>query len=212
MQKLQVLAVSLIVSVPLLWGQWTETFPLSNPEQCLRPSGPAVLLNDTLYGGYNALFAASGTCAPCHGHDPEMLASIDEFGNDVNLVDDWRSTMMGNSARDPLWRAKVSHEGLVNPGHQEALEDKCTSCHAPLGHFDAHHQGAASYTIADLENDPMGQDGVSCLACHQQVAEGIGSHHSGNLDIDTAKVAYGPYVSPLATPMVLESGWTPVYS
>ena len=48
---------------------------------------------------------------------------------------------MANSAKDPFWRAKVAHEVAINPDHQLELEDKCTSCHAPLGHFNAHHLG-----------------------------------------------------------------------
>ena len=209
MFKLQFLALSLIVALPLILGKWANPVMQEN-SQC--PVPPDFLEDTLLYDGYNELFAASGACVQCHGFDTAMLASVDILGNDINLVDDWRPTMMANSARDPLWRAKVSHEVLVNPAHQETLEDKCTACHAPLGHFNAHHVGLENYSMADLENDPMGQDGVSCLSCHQQVAEGLGANHSGELHFDTAQVAYGPYISPLATPMVLESGWLPVYS
>src|SRR5690606_33238847 len=84
---------------------------------------------------------ASGECAGCHGHDVTGFASTDAEGNDVNVTNDWRATMMANAAKDPFWRAKVSHEVLVNPNHQVALETKCTSCHAPQGHFNAIHNG-----------------------------------------------------------------------
>ncbi|MBR9921023.1 MAG: T9SS type A sorting domain-containing protein [Bacteroidetes bacterium] len=160
---------------------------------------------------YNELFAASGTCDKCHGYDTAMVASVDPIGQDINVVDDWRSTMMANSARDPFWRAKVSHEVLVNPQHQEELEDKCTSCHAPLGHFNAKELGQPHYSMADLAFDTVALDGVSCLACHQQQPENLGDGHSGNLLFDTAQIAYGPYPGPLATPMALESGWVPLY-
>lgn len=75
--------------------------------------------------GGNALFKASGECSGCHGSDITGFASVDSEGNDINVSDDWRATMMANSAKDPFWRAKVSHEVLVNPAHQIALEDKC---------------------------------------------------------------------------------------
>ncbi|MBK7942105.1 MAG: hypothetical protein IPJ87_09570 [Flavobacteriales bacterium] len=86
--------------------------------------------------GQNTYFMASGNCEGCHGHDPMEYAGVDSNGVDVNVVDDWRSSMMANSARDPFWRAKVSHEGLVNPALQGIIEDKCTSCHAPMGRHD----------------------------------------------------------------------------
>ena len=69
---------------------------------------------------------------------------VTDQGVDVNVVDDWRSTMMANSAHDPFWKAKVSHEVQVNPAHQAQLEDKCTSCHAPAGRHDKHLLGDVS--------------------------------------------------------------------
>lgn len=168
------------------------------------------------YGGLpdssNTLFTGSGKCAGCHGKDPNSFASIagQTFpaqpmpdGWDVNVTDYWRSTLMANSARDPFWRAKVRHEVLVNPDHQLELEDKCTSCHAPLGHFAAHHDGEPHYTMAALLQDSLALDGVSCVACHQQ-APTAGDTHSGNLEFDDSLEfnadmfvhtykAYGPY-------------------
>ena len=79
----------------------------------------------------NALFTGSGKCAGCHGTDPVGYANVTEDGHDINPTDQWRSSM-ANSAKDPFWRAKVAHEVAVNPSHQLELEDKCTSCHAPL--------------------------------------------------------------------------------
>jgi len=55
-------------------------------------------------------------------------------------------------------------------------------------------------------------DGVSCLSCHQQDSIGLGSNHSGVLNFDTAKVAYGQYISPLTSPMVMETNYWPEYS
>ena len=161
---------------------------------------------------YNELFAGSGVCQKCHGHDPLGVASVDAFGKDINVVDDWRATMMANSARDPFWRAKVSHEVLLYPQFQHAIEDKCTSCHAPMGHFNAKHTGAAHYLMADLLDDELALDGVSCLSCHQLDQALLGQHFSGDLRYDTFKVAYGPYISPLVSPMLTETNYKPVYS
>ncbi len=167
---------------------------------------------DTLPGGYNGLFAGSGECKSCHGFDTAMIASVDLLGNDINVVDDWKATMMANSAKDPFWRAKVSHEVLLYPAHKMDIETKCTSCHAPLGHFAAMHAGFEHYSIDSLILDPLAKDGVSCLACHQHSKTGIGFGHSGNVNYDTAKVAYGPFISPLESPMVMATDYKPVYS
>jgi len=158
----------------------------------------------TAYGGLpdtsNALFTGSGKCAGCHGTDPNSFASLVgqtypavplPNGHDVNPTDQWRSSLMANSAKDPFWRAKVVHEVLTNPDHQLELEDKCTSCHAPLGRFNAHHLGEESYAMAQLFQDSLALDGVSCVACHQQ-APGPGTNHSGVLAFDSAMI-YGPY-------------------
>ncbi|HNM27052.1 MAG TPA: hypothetical protein PKL15_16530, partial [Saprospiraceae bacterium] len=72
----------------------------------------------------NILFPTAKTCGGCHGHDPNMFALVTTDGKDVNIYDDWRSTMMANSARDPFWRAKVTHEILVNPAHSNELQNK----------------------------------------------------------------------------------------
>lgn len=160
--------------------------------------GVADSLPDTL----NSFFWGSGKCAGCHGYDADGEVSVDENGNDVNVVDDWRSTMMANSARDPFWRAKVSHEIMVNPAHQVELEDKCTSCHAPQGNHAAHMAGAAHYSIADMVQDEIALDGVSCGACHQQTADSLGLKFSGELTINgNDSVAYGPYFNMFIGPM-----------
>ena len=51
----------------------------------------------------NTFFKGSGTCDGCHGLDdiPSVLANHNAAGEDVNPVDSWRSTMMGNSPKKP---------------------------------------------------------------------------------------------------------------
>ena len=156
------------------------------------------------------MFSGSGVCVECHGHDPTGQASHTLDGDDINVVDDWRATMMANSAKDPLWRAKVSHEVLVNPGHQSAIETKCTTCHAPMGHFEAMHAGQTTYSMAEMLTDSLALDGVSCLACHKQLPDSVGLNFSGELHYDTLKNAYGQYSDPLSGPMVGLSGYWPV--
>ncbi|MFN6114609.1 MAG: hypothetical protein ACK46C_01885, partial [Flavobacteriales bacterium] len=170
--------------------------------------------------GGNTFFKASGECSGCHGRDsiqpyanaiPSNIPGADSI--DVNPVDQWRSSMMGNSAKDPFWRAKVRHEVAVNPGHQAGLEDKCTSCHAPMGRYDKFLTGGGHYSIAEMAADPIALDGVSCLSCHMQGPDSAGLIFSGALKFDTNNVVYGPYDAEnlFGAPMANFVGYDPVY-
>ncbi|MCB0763462.1 MAG: T9SS type A sorting domain-containing protein [Flavobacteriales bacterium] len=160
----------------------------------------------------NEYFAGSGNCYGCHGPDPvNNYAGLDEDGNDVNVVDAWRSTMMANSAHDPFWRAKVSHETTINPAHRAALEDKCTSCHAPMGRYTEHFRTGDHYGISAMVQDPLALDGVSCMACHMQGPDSIGLLFSGELRFDTNNVAYGPYGNVFGAPMENFVGYAPIF-
>jgi hypothetical protein len=159
-------------------------------------------------------FLPSSSCAGCHGYDTTQNSSVDEAGNDVNLVDRWSSTMMALSAKDPFWKAKVRQEIMINPGHAGELQNKCLDCHAPLGAYTSKYHGHPFYTLADLENDTLGKDGVSCASCHAIGPNGLGtgSFYSGNIPYDTNEVEYGPFTSPFVGAMQLYEGLTPVYS
>ena len=157
-------------------------------------------------------FSLPQNCKGCHGFDSLAQANIDLNGNDVNLYDDWETSMMAFSAIDPLWKAKVSHEILVNPGHANELQTLCTSCHAPLGHYNAFYKSQPHYTLADLTNDSLGQSGVSCHSCHSiKDSSDLGVLFTGAIPFDTNRVAYGPFPGPLTGPMQLYVGITPKY-
>ena len=70
-------------------------------------------------------FSGSANCAICHD------SISDNKGNDLSIVKDWAASMMANSAKDPLWKAKVSSEMNRNPDLKEVIADKCTRCHMP---------------------------------------------------------------------------------
>ncbi len=167
---------------------------------------------DGLYVMYSRYFATAGRCSGCHGHDTLELAMVDEEGTDVNVADDWRSTMMANSARDPFFRAKLSHEAIVNPGHQTEIENKCLSCHAPLGMHEERMLGNPPFTAAMLDTSVMGLEGVSCLACHQQNPDSAGKYFSGQLHFDSAHV-WGPYADEEINAAIMEFfvGFRPGY-
>ena len=160
----------------------------------------------------NALFLPAIRCKGCHGHDPMEIANVTLGGVDINLFDDWETSMMGLAGVDPLWRAKVRHEALVNPGHADELQTLCTSCHSPMGHFNAIYRGASHYTLEDLSSDSLGLSGVGCLGCHSIGTDGLGSRFTGDIPFDTSKVAFGPFINPMTGPMQLYINFTPTYS
>jgi hypothetical protein len=164
---------------------------------------------DSLYQGVNLSFLSAGHCDNCHGADPNGIANVTGEGADINLVDDWSSSMMANSAKDPFWRAKVSHEVLINPQFQSEIEGTCTKCHAPLGRYAAILNGEDEYHISDMLADSVALDGVSCLACHRQDPQPEVALHTGQLIFSPNLVAYGPYESPLISPMAQATGYIP---
>ena len=161
--------------------------------------------NTDLPNGYNTLFSASGECLLCHN------SMEDAAGTPMGILNDWRSTMMGNAAKDPYWRAKLSHELAVNPGIQSAIEDKCTRCHAPAANWDAHYNGQSAYTLSQLDNDPIARDGVNCTVCHQIPDSSLGSI-SGNFMINDQSKIYGPFENPFSNPMFNHTGYTATHS
>ncbi len=230
MNKTLLLAACLPFFIAALAGlPYRKTTPRFHPPDELEllrrhrpPAGASAFVQQQAgfaFGGLlpidsNILFPTAKTCGGCHGHDPNGFAMVSTSGEDVNIYDDWRGTMMANAARDPFWRAKVTHEILVNPAHSLKLQDKCTSCHAPAGHYQAklkRHQ--AFYTLAELYTDTLGLDGVTCQICHAQAPDRLGELNSGALYFDTAyiRIAYGPYEVPFVPPMRDFVGITPLF-
>ncbi|MGC9333449.1 MAG: hypothetical protein ACP5JJ_04825, partial [Anaerolineae bacterium] len=166
-------------------------------------------------------FAASGLCATCHTN------MVDRSGADVSVDRHWRSTMMANAARDPYWLASVRVEVLAHPDYQAVIEDKCATCHTPMGHFTAMASGQEANLFGkgflgpDHALRALALDGVSCTLCHQIREAGFGEpgSFSGHYDIDSdspmgRRAAFGPYpVRPgLVRMMQASSGFLAVES
>lgn len=169
-------------------------------------------LINTLPTEKSTLFSGSGNCKLCHSSSVGVLSS--SSGRDVSPLYHWQSSMMGNSAKDPYWQAKVSSEVEENPHLQEIIEDKCATCHAPMGRTEAIYHGQTHYTFNDLKQDPLSLDGVSCTVCHQIDPDNLSSAESfsGNYVIKPSKIIYGPYENPFTISMVNNTGYTPAYS
>lgn len=159
----------------------------------------------------SSIFSGSGNCATCHTGTATVLS---ENGVDISPVTHWRSSMMANSSKDPFWRAVVAEEIHEHPQFQSVIENTCTRCHAPAGHRQSIQNGDSSYTLAQMKQDPLANDGVSCTVCHQfkNSNYGLPSSYSGGYNITTEKIIYGPYTNPLTNPMIVNSGYTPVFS
>lgn len=157
--------------------------------------------------GDNGVFIGSGKCAGCHGIDPVGNANMTMEGEHVSPTENWRATMMANSAKDPLWLAKVAHEVSVNPDHEQELVNKCTSCHAPVGRYTHLIQGDENYSMELLAQDSLAKDGVNCGACHQQRMDNLGQHFSGELFYHTDTI-WGPFVSEEMSFPIFEAAMT----
>ena len=163
-------------------------------------------------------FVGSGNCAVCHTN------LQDQSGQDVSIDTHWRSTMMANSAKDPLWQAKVSSEVLRNPALQSVIEEKCATCHMPMARTQAKAQGTPVKILGEdgflNETHPLhdlAMDGVSCTACHQITDTNLGQQasFSGGYSIDTStqspdRLIYGPFAAPFTNQMRNNLGFTPV--
>jgi hypothetical protein len=163
-------------------------------------------------------FAGAGVCANCH--QPIKDAS----GADIAMPTHWRSTMMANAARDPVWQAKVSSEVKRNPALQEVIEKKCTTCHMPIAETQAKVESGRIAMLDDGFLDPANplhdaaMDGVACTLCHQVQDDLFGEMEgfSGGYVIDTSTEApdrpiFGPYTDPVGQVMQASTGFVPVH-
>jgi hypothetical protein len=168
-------------------------------------------------------FAGSGNCNECH------TQLKDAGGNDVSMDADWRSTMMANAARDPLWQAKLASEANRHPALKSVIEEKCSHCHTPMaerqsifdsGNIDNTKLLDDGFLNPENRYHEMGMDGVSCSLCHQiEDSHDLGEQESfsGHFSIDetTAKPnrkIYGPYLNVMTTLMQRNVGFIPTGS
>ena len=143
------------------------------------------------------LFSGSGNCQTCH--EAMTDSSILRWnGVDVSPITLWRSTMMGNSSKDPYWRAQVSNEVHFLPSLKDTIESTCTKCHAPMGFTQAIYDGEGKYLMDSLRTDRLANDGISCTICHQIKPDNFGSPQSytGGYLITNERNIYGPYEDP----------------
>jgi hypothetical protein len=160
--------------------------PQQKPLHRYSPSGPA--------------FQTSDRCFVCH--NGANLPS----GLQVTIGADWRSSVMGNSSRDPYWQASVRRESLDHQRSQPDIEDECSTCHMPIARYHSRLEGSRGQVFAHLPlnahrpADAEAADGVSCSVCHQISTEKLGTPESftGGFVVqgptgDGTRPEYGPF-------------------
>jgi hypothetical protein len=165
-------------------------------------------------------FATSPSCAICHSNAPRAQGMRDAEGRGIAPFDLWQSSMMANSARDPLWRAVVSAEAAATPSQRAHIEEACMRCHAPMasGELDLHGEayGEQELHLGLLREEgklsQLALDGVSCTVCHQIQPDALGEpeSYSGGWTVKPGKTIFGPHMAPFTNPMRRFSGYTAV--
>jgi hypothetical protein len=129
-----------------------------------------------------ALFTTSDDCVACHNN------LITPAGEDVSIGVMWRSTMMGNSARDPYFHAAVRRELMDHPSLAAEIQDECAGCHLPMLQRAAHADGKKADILSQLpiraddsnRDHRLAADSVSCTVCHQISNRGLGTRANFN--------------------------------
>jgi hypothetical protein len=164
-------------------------------------SSPSLMRGGEAKNGLKPEFHTSDRCMACHN------GLTTPSGKDISIGFDWRSSIMGNSARDPYWQASVRREDIEHPESKAELEDGCADCHMPISRYEAKLQGKLGGVFEHLpfDSDPKknaaAEDGVSCSVCHQISKEKLGTRESYNggfvVENPPAKndhPEFGPYV------------------
>ena len=141
---------------------------------------PVSLIGGPQHSALKPSFQTSDRCLACHN------GITTPSGEDISIGFAWRSSMMGNSSRDPYWQGSVRRESIDHPESQANIEDECSVCHMPMTRFVAKLQGQKGQVFAhlpfdaDKKDDAQAEDGVSCSVCHQIAKEKLGTPESFN--------------------------------
>lgn len=189
---------------------------------------PTAMLQESPYSptwGHVGAFAGALECAACHKASPGVPDVMFHEGRDVSPYTGWRHSMMANAFADPYFQAKMVSETAVLPHLAGVIEDKCLTCHAPMGRTHALHTGTGLdadglYRLETALDSMHAREGVSCTLCHQvqpggdeeTPALGTLATFTGGFRIEPGmREIYGPYVNPVSRPMDNSVGYDPVH-
>lgn len=185
-------------------------------------------------------FITADQCMACHDATqsfttlPNMalkqteIAAARERSINLSPFSEWRYSLMGLSGRDPVFFAQLESERALHPELASEIDNNCLSCHAVMGQRQWHSDrgGATAFTYditaVTAETDPqraaygaLARDGVSCVACHRMLPDGLGTPetYSGNFKLSNNPTEiYGPYEKSVTFPMEQSVGLTPKFS
>jgi len=138
---------------------------------------------------------------------------------DVSPFTGWSHSMMAQGFADPYFQAKLIHETETLPHLAGLIEDKCLTCHAPMGRtHDLIHSGAVlagdQYRFANALEVMYAREAISCTLCHQILPETL-------VDAATPSASYaispdlrhihGPFQNPVARIMQNDVNYAAVY-
>ena len=126
------------------------------------------------------------SCTYCHSG----------YGDQIAPYDTWATSLMAQSARDPVWHAAVA---IANQDANIGGET-CIRCHAPGGWLAGH---SSNGSIADLQGDDF--DGINCNFCHRVVNPELGPDSAVAYPGDPADPDV-PIISALAAQGLVPSG------
>jgi len=138
---------------------------------------------------------------------------------------------MAHAFDDPYFQAVMEEEsGYRVPELAGVIEDKCLSCHAPMGHINAHSSDTGLdadgyYRYLQALQDMAAREAIGCTLCHQIEATTTDSDgqpvvdedaQGGHFTIGSARIIYGPYGGPgdiaiNTGPMQVKLDYTPQY-
>lgn len=212
---------------------WPKSFTqyLTKAPQSLVPAGLDHVPQGPRPDGHRLI--SSSNCNACHNAaqlnstQPNMtiLKTDSQKHQLINLSvsSEWRHSAMGFSGRDPVFLSQLEAEREAYPHLADQIDNKCLSCHSPLGQRQlVKDKGPSALFTHDLlqatEGDPnaiygaLGRDGVSCVVCHQMSPTDLGepSTFAGNFKLEEKlDHIYGPYKKVATLPMEQSLGLTP---
>lgn len=159
-------------------------------------------------GAHQDRFTTSEQCAVCHLTAPGASAMHSRTGDDVSPYALWQGTMMANAFRDPYFRAQLAKETAAAG---EAVQELCLRCHAPMAHHEAVLAGGKAPRLADVADDLVAADGVSCTVCHLIDGKNLGTDDSfsGRPTFDDERRIFGPFADVAIGPMRNMVRYTP---
>jgi hypothetical protein len=135
---------------------------------------------------------------------------------------EWGASMMGLASRDPVFQAQRESETLLYPSVAKEIDNTCYTCHGVMGKRQlTTDKPNALFTHQDFlaTSGPMAsygalaRDGVSCLACHRMLQDGLGTPQTftGNFKVGDPKTVFGPYKDVVTFPMQNSVDMKPVH-